>query len=360
MKRPSIGGDESDSKRIKSDEADCPRNPSDTEKIDQAEGTASSTHTQEPKSDLPKLPEGFVSIDALSRGEGIVSVIGIVQESEPILRAARGTRDWKQSLRIGDASTRPGERVRVNLFAKDESHLPNPNIGDILILRGVRDTGYQAASQLVGSSGGYTWHIVCKKPGSSDRKAPWTTPLEPAVVEFCQRLLDWDSEKNETEAVSELLGLEVDKPVLVGRSHTLLDGLQAALDGNGYIDTTVEVLAIHPYETEPNRYTVWATDYTRNPEWESHNSGFNFFDWCPVPFRPYAFRIEFWDDAAVVAPTMKKNGYYNLRNTCVRRDNFGLIEGRQREAKITLLNEDDEYPHLKALVQHTVNASLRQ
>lgn len=346
MKRHSTGNNEPDSKRVKNGGAV-------TEEADQRDAEASKIHMQDLEVDVIRPPYSFISMNTLSRNYGAVNVIGIVLESEYRARATRGTMDWKLSIRIGDATTRPGERVCVNLFAKKESDLPNPSIGDVVILRGVKDTEYQSAAQLVGRSGAYTWDIVSRKPCAPAYlySGPGTEPLKPAEEDFCLWLLDWDSENKDTQAVSEILGVQVVKPVPEGRVHTLFSGIQASLAGIGFIDDTVEVIAIHPYKTNPNRYTVWTTDYTRNPEWESHNSNFNkFYDWCAPDLRPYLFRIEFWDEAAGVARTMK-NGFYNFRNTCVRRDNYGLIEGRQCEAKITQLKEDDEYPHLKALLR---------
>ncbi|KAF6759841.1 hypothetical protein DFP72DRAFT_1098925 [Ephemerocybe angulata] len=367
MKRHSTGNNEPDSKRMKNGEAV-------TEEADQRDAEASTMHTQDLEVDVMRPPYSFISMNTLSRNYGAVNVIGIVLESEYRARATRGTMDWKLSIRIGDATTRPGERVCANLFAKKESDLPNPSIGDVVILRGVKDTEYQSAAQLVGRSGAYTWDIVSRKPCAPAYlySGPGTEPLKPAEEDFCLWLLDWDSENKDTQAVSEILGVQVVKPVPEGRAHTLFSGIQASLAGIGFIDDTVEVciskllssdiqmlihyttlkvIAIHPYKTNPNRYTVWTTDYTRNPEWESHNSNFNkFYDWCAPDLRPYLFRIEFWDAAAGVARTMK-DGFYNFRNTCVRRDNYGLIEGRQCEAKITQLKEDDEYPHLKALLR---------
>ncbi|KAF5342405.1 hypothetical protein D9611_001389 [Ephemerocybe angulata] len=272
MKRPSsCTVAENDPKRMKYAEAV-------TEKIDQlVDAEASIIHAQDLEVDVMRPPYSFISMNTLSRNYGSVNVIGIVLESEYRARATRGTMgilvscthpdlqltlstDWKLSIRIGDANTRPGERECVNLFAKNEADLPNPSIGDIIILKGVKDKEYQSAPQLVGSSGAYTWDIVSRKP--------CTEPFKPAEEDFCLWLLDWDSENKDTEAVSEILGVEVVKPVPEGRVHTLFNGIQASLAGRGFIDDTVEV--------------HWTTDYTRNPEWESRNSNFNkFYDWCP-------------------------------------------------------------------------------
>lgn len=96
-------------------------------------------------------------------------------------------------------------------------------------------------------------------------------------------------------------------------------------------------------------YSVFVTDYTRNPA-VSPTQG----EWCPPRLAPYVLRIELWDSSAEVGPTMQAGEYYSIRNLRSRIGGGGYLESKMQEGeKIVKLDEDqlENHPRLAALLK---------
>ena len=99
-----------------------------------------------------------------------------------------------------------------------------------------------------------------------------------------------------------------------------------------------------------NVYTLFVTDYTRNP-FASPTQG----QWCPPKLAEVVMPIELWESSTALGPTMQAGEFYSIRNIKLRVSGGGYAEGKMVEAeKITKLNEDDleNQPRLAALLKY--------
>lgn len=102
------------------------------------------------------------------------------------------------------------------------------------------------------------------------------------------------------------------------------------------------------YANDNGIHSLFVTDYTKNK---------NCFviegKELPPGLAPYTFRIECWDGAADQARELPEKAYCRFNNTRIRSNNAGHLEGKQSEAKIEVLKEEDSNDeYLKALIQY--------
>ncbi|KAH0493852.1 hypothetical protein TgHK011_000498 [Trichoderma gracile] len=83
------------------------------------------------------LPSGFITVrDILDRKRGVgnlLNVIGVVKDFRTPV-PTRGT-DWKCEIKLYDRSVEDGsfDSITINIF-RPESEMPNPNVGDVIVL----------------------------------------------------------------------------------------------------------------------------------------------------------------------------------------------------------------------------------
>ncbi|KAF6763897.1 hypothetical protein DFP72DRAFT_873698 [Ephemerocybe angulata] len=316
----------------------------------------------------PKLqpPGEYKSLKVWSK-HSYGNLIGVVLRSDPPTRSRGGDKDWMRTIRIADATKfnlygrSIDQGISINLFAKEESHMPAPDTHDIVILKRLKGSEYHGNLQAVGWANSYSWAIFSKETRRiyySDVKRqdppgpnPFYAELKAQDVAYCESLMDWWNDLHK-EYAEEADRSRVDAPISYGpirRIHKLCRDLTllAQSANEEYFDCTVEVLHAFAHEGGRNEiYTLWVTDYTKNSKFYPPEA-----EWCPAALAPYVFRIEFWDAAAQFASKMKERAFYHLSNTRARMNGSGYLEGKQVEAKISLLEEGDDFDHLKALIQ---------
>lgn len=95
-------------------------------------------------------------------------------------------------------------------------------------------------------------------------------------------------------------------------------------------------------------FSLYITDYTRNDKGTPVQG-----DWCPPELSAYVVKMEMWDSASKVGPTMKPGTYYAMSNARMRMSRGGYLEAKMVLPKIKRLNEDEaaRIPHFKDLLE---------
>lgn len=95
-------------------------------------------------------------------------------------------------------------------------------------------------------------------------------------------------------------------------------------------------------------YSLYITDYTRHDQGTPVQA-----DWCPPELSDYVLKMEMWDSASKIGPTMEPGTYYAISNARMRFSRGGYLEAKMVLPKITRLNEDEaaRMPHLKDLLE---------
>ncbi|RXW20528.1 hypothetical protein EST38_g5317 [Candolleomyces aberdarensis] len=314
---------------------------------------------------LLKLPEEYTEIGSVeSKAKQVISLIGVVLEVDAATRSRGGTGDYLRSIRIADC-TKPDSSswtrgLKCNLFSRDEHLLPDPQLGDIIILKKVMSSDYRGTLMAVGQTNRHSWAIFSKdkrevyyganlSPDShrSAVSSPFYSPI-PSDITYCEKLLDLclDIDRKEQEEA------ERTRVVSAGyrtrrRCHRLVEELRPPGPelSDEYFNCTVEVL--RGFSNENGVFTLWVTDYTKNPLAFPPQA-----DWCPPQLVPYVFRIEMWDGAADEGLKMKEQTFYLLNNVRIRLNTAGYLEGKSVEPKQVLLEEaTDDSVHFKSLLE---------
>ncbi|KAI9065399.1 hypothetical protein FKP32DRAFT_1710462 [Trametes sanguinea] len=274
------------------------------------------------------------------------NIMGVV-ESPGIIKPTKNG-EYSVRLCIYDPTNIGMGGLSVVLFDKIEKGLPRPAAGDILMLRTVQIQDFNGMCAVGASYKGWQWAVFHVKTGKMLSAPPDTCAMryfkaEESEVKFCLRLGDWWREISSNATNFEMSFAHKARYV---RPHKVM----ADATHEEYFDCTVEVL--HGFRHENGVYTVFVTDYTRNPH-VSPTQG----EWCPPRLAPYVLRIEMWDSSAEVGPSMQAGEYYSIRNLRTKVSSGGYLEGKMQEGeKITKLDEDqlEDQPHLAELLKRKV------
>jgi hypothetical protein len=95
-------------------------------------------------------------------------------------------------------------------------------------------------------------------------------------------------------------------------------------------------------------FSLYVTDYTKHDLMTPVQA-----DWCPPELNDCALKIEMWDAASKIGPTMEPGTYYAMSNVRMRISRGGYLEAKVVLPKITRLSEEDagRIPHLKELLE---------
>ncbi|KAJ3550967.1 hypothetical protein NMY22_g97 [Coprinellus aureogranulatus] len=308
-----------------------------------------------------------------SNTTGLCNIIGVVTSCDLGKRCNSGDKDWIKKVYVVDSSnfdlTRRHSGIPCNLFSKFQNDLPNPEIGDIMILRQIKIGHWGSGCQGTGYPNRYKYAIYSKKTNriswtDVDQAEPPSRDTDPETtsgyvsqfyvpdgneVKYCQQLLSWWLEREQTQREEDERNSVV--PVSYARRarpHLLVERFGSA-DASGvqaeYVNCTVQIIG--SYMNDNGIYSLWVTDYTQNglcyrPDGEQYPKG----------LVPYLFRIECWDNAVPQAQELQENAYCRFENMRIKRNRAGYLEGKQVEPKMKLLEEDTDDEHLKALVQY--------
>ncbi|KAL1944803.1 hypothetical protein VTO73DRAFT_3233 [Trametes versicolor] len=289
---------------------------------------------------------GFVTYTPFNQLQSVgpQHIIGVVESAGAVTQTKK--LEFMLRLVLYDPTNYGSSGFSVMLFEKAKNALPTVESGDILMFRGIQIDRFNNSLCAVGASfKGWQWAVFHVKTGMLSSAPEDTCALrhfkpEGAELQFSIRLGDWwrDVSSNATSFAP-----DISRARGRGREHKLI----ADATGDEYFDTTVEVL--HGLRNDNGVYSVFVTDYTRNPA-VSPTQG----EWCPPRLAPYVLRVELWDSSAEVGPTMQAGEYYSIRNLRSRIGGGGYLESKMQEGeKIVKLDEDqlENYPRLAALLK---------
>lgn len=106
---------------------------------------------------------------------------------------------------------------------------------------------------------------------------------------------------------------------------------------------TIHPQVLYGHMNDNEVYSLYVTDYTINKDGNPIQA-----DWCPPALSDQVLKIEMWDAAASLGPTMLQGEYYSINNARMRVSQGGLVEGKVVERKVYVAKEDN--PHLQALL----------
>ncbi|KAI0362516.1 hypothetical protein OH77DRAFT_61120 [Trametes cingulata] len=315
---------------------------------------AANGHTHENADDRDPLESlkkgcvaGFVVYTPLADFKGTNTntrhIIGVVDS--PGMLTHTKTKELMLRLVVYDPTNYGTSGLSVTLFEKSEKALPKLDAGDILMLKGIHVDNFNGATAVGPSYKPWQWAVFHVKTGMLSSAPADTCAMrhfkpEESELHFSIRLGDWwrDVSANATSFKAAISSASrrgrVHKPIAEARNEE-------------YFDCTVEVL--HGFRNDNGVYTVFVTDYTRNPN-VSPTQG----EWCPPRLAPYVLRIEMWDSSADVGPKMQAGEYYSIRNLRTRISGGGFLEGKMQEGeKISKLDEDqlENSPRLAELLK---------
>ncbi|KAM6500355.1 hypothetical protein JOM56_003369 [Amanita muscaria] len=295
-----------------------------------------------------------------------VNLIGLLVNASSPTRTRTG--DWCINVKLVDpssaakAGTTSPEAFSVNCFTKRHaSWLPQSTIGNALMLRHVQIHTAQRHLKGTAYHGRFQWAIYTPngkqlhhaEPGAQDVSS-WTPFFDPcpSEIDYCVGLFEWwhGMENKEgrhvqqidpSQAVSSYEGAGG-----VRRLHRLVKDAGPDVPPNGYFDCTVEV--IHGHQNDNDVYSLFVTDYTKNGLISPTQ-----LDWCPDGLGEYILKLEMWDAAAKIGPTMEPGTYYSITNARMRVSRGGYVEGKVVLPKIVRLNEEDadRIPKLNDLLE---------
>lgn len=332
--------------------------------------------TTELSNPSPKVPSdhGTYTLlkDIASNGHCQHNVAGVViYKSSP--KQVDSSKDWHCSFRMVDPGNANLEvsasfrGIQVNCFKKAKHWLPCPELGDIIILRGVKVSMFRGNLTLAGYHDILCWAIFSstkvkihhgdetevsapEMSTAGSRSLHFFDPKE-SDLQYCQKLSSWwcnlqNGEKNNAQenAVANMYQVPIGGGV---RRHCLIREAHPDRPPCGYFDCTVEVLAGFP-NLQDNIYSLYVTDYTCNKDLYPVQA-----KWCPASMATLVLKIEMWDSAATLGRRMEKGSFYHIRNARMKRSNYGCLEGKVVEQKITQLEEGESETnlYLRALLE---------
>ena len=226
----------------------------------------------------PRPPPEYKTLDALGSvpSGNMCNIIGVVVELSSPKQSNGGDKgqrefltfavlhanqsvfiDWSKKFRLSDpskvSSSTHISNFPVNIFAKHLDLLPNPQLGDILILRRLKISCWAGGTNGIGYSNLAQWAIYSRKSRKihyngvetlNNALLPIYTPVESDLT-YCAQLLDWwPAPPKEGEPVDASDPRRVS--IVHGRSsrpHRLIKELQQRYERGfqEYFDCTVEV-----------------------------------------------------------------------------------------------------------------------
>ncbi|KAI9511113.1 hypothetical protein F5148DRAFT_1173785 [Russula earlei] len=311
------------------------------------------------------------------RNSALMSVIGVVSfvAKEPRL-TQKG--EWCTCFSLLDPSVLDsfggvlyvnGAGIKINCFMRLEQWLPNPKLGDVILLRCVKIQLWN--DNVTGTCHANTMQWAIFDPLTEEVSQPDLTlsshrahhaPTWCIVSqerEYCVQLARWWAAVRRTRVERQGAAIQIGGgPVValererkqINRQHLLISEADPRREPRGYFNCTVEILHGHANHVS-DIYSVYVTDYTsKSGTFVDHSS-----EWCPASLADRVLRIEMWRDKAVaLAQQMNPGEYWSFDNVRMKVSNGGYIEGSFSEAdkaRKLSVSEVDTNPHLQALLQ---------
>ncbi|KAG8829421.1 hypothetical protein FRC17_006601 [Serendipita sp. 399] len=228
----------------------------------------------------------------------------VVIQAQGDLRLSKGGDCWMRSYNVFDHSIGPAEVVKINLFFKKESWVPDLMKDQLILLRNIEVDEFNHRKTLTGRNGTFSWIAYDPESNKSffntlplaDRPGAPATELCEQETEYICSLIKWQQKKREQHA-----GFRPASPIK--RKHKLLSEWSIQ---HQFIDATVQLLS----KNISDRYISLAiTDYTKNDDFKDFVS-------AAAPGRQMTLDLYVYsnEDAFDTAKMLKVGSYYRIKN----------------------------------------------
>ncbi|KAL4258967.1 Protection of telomeres protein 1 [Pleurotus pulmonarius] len=325
----------------------------------------------------------FSPLADLKRLGAFYNVIGVVVRCTPAEKSRTG--EFTCTISIVDPTCystisydlTPSEGFIITCFTKRyKEWLPAAaKHGDILILSRLKTSEWNGSMRGTGLGNRLSWAIyspasetthhghfdtsvVPLSEGADNgfglKISPFHNPTA-AEIAYCKGLSHWwegvvrsrEEAQKEVTVVGNYGGEIYQRPSQrSSRVHRLISDAHPDAPPSGYFDCTVEVLYGMLNDSGPGVYSLFVTDYTANSALYPVQA-----DWAPSDLTDSILKIEMWDDAASMGPTMVQGQYYSMKNVRAKVNTAGYLEAKIVETKMSHMGEGETDMHLKALLE---------
>ncbi|KAL2373083.1 telomere-binding alpha subunit central domain-containing protein [Blastomyces gilchristii SLH14081] len=335
----------------------------------------------------PSIPPGFDDIQtAVSRMDRMVNVIAVVVDALPPKLSGGSSYVSTFTLKDHDLDNESWNGLKIRYFNNDESYLPVPQHGDVVLLRQIKVRSYQGAViGLCSQRDSTPWIIFSKGPNPKAvpqvTMRPGTRDLTATEKSYAFSLIGADYtvatscqpvQVNQVATSVPLRPLATKpftKPFTPRRrpKFSLIKDASCGI----FVDLVVQVVKTYPEDYQ--RFLLYVTDYTQNKQlfnYSSEESGprdgdeYGYTsrprrDW-PGPYGQMTLQVTLWEPHSYYArQNIKENDFVVLQNVNIKIGRMsGVMEGslhtdRHFPEKIQVIpiNDNDSDEDLKKLVK---------
>ncbi|EFE29861.1 telomere-binding alpha subunit central domain protein [Trichophyton benhamiae CBS 112371] len=307
---------------------------------------------------MERLPHGFEDVaTAQSRTSGAVSIIAVVVDALSPVRTSGSSYMSTFTVKDRDVGSGPWGGLKVKYFHDNKDHLPDPDVGDVILLRNIKSSIVRGERMHVSPNHDSAAWVLWKRDNSNKMKPGCLKPTR-QESEYASLLL-----KNNVSAQN----ISQSQHGGDGKQHTLNPTPSQKQKGalpsrkfcllkdaefSKFIDITGEV--VKTFREADDRFILYVTDYTSNDHLFNYIQPSNGMDDDDGPYQyikkdndkqwrgPYGrmtiLITLFTPHAEYAREYVKEKDYVTLYNVRIKADRTsGRMEGA--------LHTDQKYPH---------------
>ncbi|KAK2810288.1 hypothetical protein FQN50_003019 [Emmonsiellopsis sp. PD_5] len=325
----------------------------------------------------PLRPVGFDSIEtARTKTDRVVNIIAVVVDALPPKKSGGSSSVSTFTLKDDDFASDAWYGLKIRYFSNDESFLPDPQLGDAVLLRMIKIRSYQGAIMGLSSQMDLIPWVIFRK-GSDQNAAPYiikhpkATDPNPSERAYALFMIGGAGPTRQSSSVppqpavtttttpARTAAVQKAKAP-VRRKFSLIKDLAY----NTFVDLIVQVVKTYPEDYQ--RFQLYVTDYTENKQLfnyseDSHSRDgdeFNYTtrpkrDW-PGPMGQMTLQVTLWEPHSHFArQNVKENDFILLQNVNVK-------IGRMSSVMEGSLHTDRHYPEKVQVIPIDDNDSDEQ
>ncbi|OJD17595.1 hypothetical protein AJ78_02346 [Emergomyces pasteurianus Ep9510] len=331
----------------------------------------------------PALPPGFDDIQtALSKKNWFVNVIGVVVDALPSKLSGGSSYVSTFTLKDNDFSFGYRNGLKIRYFNNDESYLPAPQHGDVVLLRQIKVRPYQGAIIGLCSQADFTpWIIFSKQTNSNGVPQmvmrPGTRDLTSTEKSYALALMGVDSTIYSNHQTIQAQQVANPAPSLPPAAKPNTSNgrpkfsLIKDLSYGTFVDLVVQVVKTFPEDYQ--RFLLYVCDYTQNKKLFNYaleeggpRDGDEYGyasrskrDW-PGPYGKMTLQVTLWEPHSYYAKqNIKENDFVLLQNVNIKMGRMsGVMEGSlhtdrhyPEKVQVIPINDSDSDEDIKQLVK---------
>ncbi|KAK2739612.1 hypothetical protein FQN55_009348 [Onygenales sp. PD_40] len=326
----------------------------------------------------PSRPVGFDSVDtAKTKTERVVNIIAVVVDALPPKKSGGSSSVSTFTLKDEDFASDAWYGLKIRYFSNDESFLPDPQLGDVVLLRTIRIRSYQGAIIGLSSQRDLIPWVIFRK-GSNQKAGPWiikhpqATDPNPSERAYALFLMGGGSAGPDRQSS----GVPPPQPVTTTPAARTVVVQKATapvrtkfslikdLAYGTFVDLIVQVVKTYPEDYQ--RFQLYVTDYTENKQLfnyseDSHSRDGDEFNYTTRPKRDWlgpmgqmTLQVTLWEPHSHFArQNVKENDILLLQNVNVK-------IGRMSSVMEGSLHTDRHYPEKVQVIPIDDNDSDEQ